>query len=123
MRLKRGLHMILFAMRFVPLALAAAIACPTWAAGDLPRFDVDAHCEKVAAVGGSRSEVIFGGCMDMEQQSYDGLKAIWTSLPDSLRTHCEKVGRVGGGNYVTLLGCVEMERQAEAHNERRTFKY
>jgi hypothetical protein len=120
---ERGLQMILFAMRFLPLALAAAIVSPTWAASDLPRFDVDAHCEKVAAVGGSRSEVIFGGCMDMEQQSYDGLKAIWTSLPDNLRAHCEKVGRVGGGNYVTLLGCVEMEQQAEVQNAKRSFKY
>jgi hypothetical protein len=44
-----------------------------WGA-DLPYYSVEKWCDIVANTGGSRSEMIYGGCIRQEQTAYDSLK-------------------------------------------------
>lgn len=91
-------------------------------AQDMPRYDVTAHCGKVAAFGGSPSEVVRNGCMKMEQSAYDELKGQWSVFPAAMRKHCDKVATFGGaGSYTTLKGCIDMEK--DASNKPSGFKY
>lgn len=93
-------------------------------AQNLPRFDVDRHCQEVASFGGAPSEVIRSGCFDMEQSAYDKLKDSWSDIPGSTRKHCLEVATFGGpGSYSLLEGCLQMERSAREQNQSRRFKY
>lgn len=97
---------------------------PAGATGVMPRYDPAAYCDEVAAFGGSYSELTRDGCMDMEQASYDALKARWDELSPRIRAYCDEVARFGGkGSYSTLQGCVDMEQGAAARNRAREFKY
>lgn len=110
---------LLTALTVSPFLLSAS----SWAQG-VPRYDVERHCNKVAASGGQYSEMIMSGCVDMEQGAYDGLKLRWGHLPSSIRSHCDRVARFGGaGSYSTLEGCVQMEENSAQSNRSRTFRY
>lgn len=62
--------------------------------------------------------------MDMEQSSYDSLKAEWAGLSPRIRRYCDELATFGGkGSYMALRGCVDMERGAAARNRDREFKY
>ena len=62
--------------------------------------------------------------MDMEQASYDALKARWTELSPRIKSYCDQVARFAGkGSYSTLQGCVEMEEDAAGRNRDRQFKF
>ena len=90
----------------------------------LPHFDVPAHCKKIAGFGGSYSEMIYSGCMEMEQTNYDSLKANWGGLGDAVKRHCLQVAQFGSdASYSILSGCVEMERAAAETNANRHFRY
>ena len=70
-------------IRLLVLALAAGFwACAAARladAAELPKYDVEAHCTKVAEFGGG-SDVIHNGCVEQEQQSYDQLKRNWLQI-------------------------------------------
>jgi hypothetical protein len=104
---------------FVSLAIAGGSAF----AQDVPRFEVSSHCRKVASFAGSYSESLFGGCMDMEQSAYDGLKTRWARIPAATRAHCLQVASFAGGSYALLQGCVDMEDSAARTNAGRQFRY
>jgi hypothetical protein len=41
-----------------------------------------------------------------------------------MKATCDEVAHAGGsGNYVSLEGCIEMERNAAEQNKSRQFKY
>lgn len=106
---KRVTHLIACLALLAPAGAAAARA------DALPRYDPEATCNELAEFGGTRSEMTFRGCMEMEQQSYNTLKARWSELPASVRRTCDELARFGGaGSYMTLGGCVEMELKAKA---------
>lgn len=86
----------------------------------IPRYNVEGYCQRVADVSGG-SAMIFNGCMDMEQQAYNVLKAMWAQLPGSSRNYCDEVARVSGGSYSILQGCIEME--TDASSLPRSFEY
>jgi hypothetical protein len=89
------------------------VFAPTFAAAEMPRHDVEAHCTEVAGFGGEYSAMMYDGCFDMEQGAYDNLKARWDALPGSMRNHCNEIATFGGpGSYAMLEGCVQMEEQA-----------
>jgi hypothetical protein len=103
--------------------LAAGGASQSRAQG-LPQFDVAAYCRVVAGIGGNYSQMLFGGCMDMEQSSYDALKQGWGQVPQATQQYCLQVARVGGpGSYMLLQGCVQMETAAGRQNQQRQFRY
>ena len=107
--------------KIIMAIFGAAVAMPATAT-ELPRFDVEAHCQQVASMGGTASSTLLNGCMDMEQKSYNSLKQSWEQIPDQARRHCEQVAAFGGGGSYNLLeGCIDMEMKAGA--QPRKFQY
>ncbi len=100
------------------LASAAPLAAPAPEAP--PRYDVEAHCTKVSAIGAGPTAMIKKSCMDMEQEAYDKLKGIWPTLPINTVKHCERVTGMTGGSYTLLESCIEMELEEAA--KPRKFK-
>lgn len=86
----------------------------------MPRYNVEIYCQQVAEVSGG-STMIFNGCMEMEQEAYNGLKPTWAQLPGKSRNYCDEVARVSGGSYSILQGCMEME--TDAAKTPRSFIY
>lgn len=104
-------------------ACLLALAGPAFAS-ELPRFDVEAHCKKVASFGGAYSASLDESCFSMEQEAYNGLKPEWGGLPASVRQHCENVAAFGGdGSYSLLESCVQMEVESAGANSKRKFKF
>lgn len=97
------------------LALLPAVAV----AQDLPRFDVERHCEKLSQIGGG-SHSMFNTCIELEQDAYYTLRARWGEVSARIRRHCGELGAIGGGSYQMVETCVEMEE--EAASGRRSFK-
>lgn len=98
----------------LPLPFSAAIA------ENMPRYNPERYCQQVANVSGG-SSMIFNGCIDMEQQSYDSLKRVWVSTPSRVKNYCDEVASVTGGSYSILEGCVDME--IDAANSDKKFKF
>jgi Pilus formation protein N terminal region len=101
-----------------------AEGAPRYAApsGGIPQYDVARHCDRVARVGGPRSEVIYRQCIDNEQTAYDALKRDWATLPDEMRSHCDRIATVGGtGSYNILQTCIEQEQKAGRDNSMHRF--
>ncbi|WP_265975446.1 hypothetical protein [Brucella intermedia] len=82
-------------------------------AQSMPKYDPATHCKGVSEYSGG-SSVIYKGCIEMEQTSYDSLKSAWSRLTSKTRNHCEEVARYSDGSYVVLKGCVDMEADAAA---------
>lgn len=100
----------------MPLCLAASLAN----AQDIPRYNAAAYCQPVSEVSGG-SSTIYNGCIEMEQEAYDDLRAIWPKLPSRMRSYCDGVAKVSGGTYSIFKGCVDMEADAAA--ETPEFKF
>jgi hypothetical protein len=99
-------------------------ALPAFAAGDVPRFDVERHCKEVASFGGTYSAALDKSCFDMEQSAYDNLKARWSEVSSSMAAHCSEVAAFGGpGSYSLLESCIRMESEAAGSVGGREFKY
>lgn len=91
-------------------------------ANELPRYDVEAHCEKIATVGGDRSAMMYNGCIDMEQDSYNSIRDMWGDLPGETQQHCTRIAEVGGtGSYQMLSGCIDMETSAANNQSEFSF--
>lgn len=114
-------------MKTCHVTVVAAASLLLWvpimaSAQQVPRFDVEAHCEELAGFGGEYSNTMYNTCIDVEQSAYDGLKGQWASLPASIRNHCEELARFGGpGSYSMLETCVDME--VSAGNNRSQFSF
>lgn len=106
----------------IATALAVFIvAAPAQA--EMPIYDVKGHCEAVAAFGGSPSQSLLNGCLNMEQSAYNRLKPVWDTLPTAMQNHCDQVATFGGGgSYSLLSGCVDQEISAAKANENFRFK-
>lgn len=108
-------------MRFLMTVLTALLPLAASAA-EMPRFDVEAHCEQVASISGDSSNMLYNSCIDMEQTAYNGLKGQWSSLPANIENHCRDVASVTGpGSYSLLESCVDME--VSAGNNRSEFSF
>ena len=116
-------------MKIVQLIAAAAISVATLSAGraeaaDMPRYNVKAHCNEIANVGGSYSAMIMKSCFQQEQSAYDQLKPHWADLPAPMRTHCDEIATVGSpGSYVILQSCIKMELDSANEIQGQEFKY
>ncbi|MGM0535528.1 MAG: hypothetical protein ACQER5_05575 [Pseudomonadota bacterium] len=99
------------------MALAASFLASAQA---MPRFDVEAHCEEVSqTVGGSHQ--IYNSCIQMEQRSYNSLKADWSGVSSQIRNHCHEVAETVGGSYQIMESCVQMEQDAAGNRESFSF--
>lgn len=104
---------------------ASLLSCliPTSSRADMPNYNVEAQCREVAASGGTFSETIMQGCLQMEQSAYNQLKPNWDSLSSTLRGQCDEVARSGSeGSYTILQGCLKMEQSAAKSNQRFSFQ-
>ena len=111
-------HTLNKALFIIPFALGSLASSAQ--AQTMPRYNVDNYCQQVAEVSGG-SAMIFNGCMEMEQEAYNGLRSAWAQLPGKSRNYCDEVARVSGGSYSILQGCMEME--TDAAQTPRTFNY
>ena len=94
------------------------------AAGELPAYDPEAHCNGVAKAGGAFSETLFSSCLQQEQSSYDQLKSNWTKLPPEMRNRCDSVASAGPTpSYTILSGCVDQEQTASRDKQGRKFSF
>lgn len=89
-------------------------------ASEMPRYSPEGYCQQVADVSGG-SSMIFNGCIDMEQQSYNSLKRVWASIPSRVKSYCNEVASVTGGSYSILEGCIDME--IDAANSGKKFQF
>lgn len=97
---------------------------PSLALAELPKFDVNTHCDNVANAIGESSEMIRSGCFEQEQTSYNNLKKVWETLPKSMQSHCTAVAKsMAPGSYMILDGCVTQELESKAGNSNFQFKY
>lgn len=89
-------------------------------AQNVPRYDVEKYCQRVAsAVGGSAQ--IENACISQEQEAYDGLKSSWASVAAKTQAYCDKVARAVGGTYQIMATCIEQE--SSATQAKPGFKY
>jgi hypothetical protein len=116
--------MIQLAYRAIAVATIVLIGFSTSvAAGELPSYAVEQWCDRVASSPGSRSELIYGGCIKQEQSAYDSLKGSWSALPSQMQSWCDSVAKSGGGgSYLILNGCVQQEQNAGRENSTRQFR-
>jgi len=100
---------------------AATIAAA--ASERLPIYSPERWCEHVARATGARSELVYGGCLDEEQSSYDALKPRWGDLSAQTQRWCNQVATApGSGSYLILRGCVDEELKAAHENAQRQFR-
>lgn len=105
----------------IRLVILVVIFIPGLAsAQSVPRYDPAAYCIEVSEVSGG-SQMIYNGCLQMEQEAYNTLKMSWGSVPDRARSYCDEVARVSGSSYSILKGCLDME--TEASNTTPEFKF
>jgi hypothetical protein len=90
-------------------ALSLGISAPALAE-DMPKFEPEAYCKKVASFGGNYSAMVESGCITTEREAYDDTKVEWQNLAASIKTHCDKVAKSGGGSYAILKRCIEIEQ-------------
>jgi hypothetical protein len=110
-------------MRVLGIVALFVLAGAAQAETILPTYPVEKWCDQVSRSVGARSEMIYGGCIDQEQNSYNELKASWTTLSNHTQTWCDQVAKAtGSGSYMILKGCVEQETQAAKENSTRKFQ-
>lgn len=102
------------------VAMTMPLICSGAYAAEIPRYDPEAYCKKVANVSGG-SSMIYSGCIDMEQDSYNKLKLSWSSLAEKTQKYCDRVAKTSGGSYMLLDGCIDME--TEAASNKKGFKF
>jgi hypothetical protein len=85
---------------FIALAIAGANSAR---AQQIPQYDVERHCNKIASFGGDYSATLNNACMRQEQSAYDALKMGWGSYPSQVLDHCDRIASFGGDGSYTLL--------------------
>lgn len=104
---------------WLALASLSYLVVAPLAAAEMPRYSVELYCEQVAEVSGG-SAMIYNGCIELEQDAYNELRALWASIATRIREYCDDVARISGGSYAILDGCIELELSAT--REKSTFK-
>jgi hypothetical protein len=86
-------------------------------AGEIPRFDVESHCERTR--GGHRAATNI--CINEAQRAYDTLKMMWNAVSAENKNKCAK-----WQDYQILLRCIVQWEQLDERRrmqERRPFRY
>ncbi|MBC6436717.1 MAG: hypothetical protein GDA52_00950 [Rhodobacteraceae bacterium] len=79
-------------MRLFLFALAVSVgATATLAFAQIPRYDVEAHCDMIAGFGGTYSNEMYNFCIQSEQAAYNALQPMWDSVPGRIQTHCKQI--------------------------------
>lgn len=102
------------------VAMAVSLIGSGAYAAEIPRYDPEAYCKRVADTSGG-SAVVYSGCVDMEQDSYNKLKSTWLTIADKTQKYCDRVAKTSGGSYMLLDGCIDMETAAATNQ--KGFKF
>jgi hypothetical protein len=95
------------------IAAALVLIAPPALADELPVYEPEVWCNKVARAGGSYSAVLAASCLEQEQAAYDALKSTWVNVPNEARKWCDQVAKAGGhGSFALLQSCIEQETEA-----------
>ena len=79
----------------------------------IPSYGTHAHCQRLAAFGGTFSRSVYGSCLNVEQSAALALQGRWSSIPESVRERCDRIARFGGwASYSILQNCVDVELAA-----------
>lgn len=93
-------------------------------AQEIPRYDPEGWCKRVAEMGGGSSEWMKDACLEQEQAAYDKLKPQWKDVPKKARNWCDQVAKSDGrGSYAMLEQCLDMEFFSKQKNENTKFKF
>lgn len=93
-------------------------------AQEVPRYDPEGWCKRVADIGSGSSEWLKSACLEQEQAAYDKLKPAWQEVPKKTRNWCDQVAKSGGrGSYVLLEQCVDTEFFAKKQNDNSKFRF
>jgi hypothetical protein len=85
------------------------------ASAQVPRYDVESYCKKIANTGGNYSAWLNNACISQEQHAYDALMAKWNSLPSEALAYCGRIATTTGqGSYWLLQACIEQEMSARS---------
>lgn len=89
----------------------------------LPVFDMDAECGRPTG----KQNVGRNVCLELEQRSYDDLKAIWEDLPIDVKDKCRSFDTYKSVRYRRIAVCVSAEldkmQLAKDQTEKRRFRY
>ncbi len=108
-------------MKYITFTLLAFIQMNNFSmASNLPIFKPNLYCSEVSEVSGN-SSIIYNGCLEIEQKSYNKIKVVWNNLSLQLQKYCNEVAEFSGGSYSILEGCIEME--TEASSSKKEFKF
>jgi hypothetical protein len=81
----------------------------------IPSYGTNAHCQRLAAFGGTFSRSVYGSCLNVEQSAALALQGRWSSIPASVRERCDRIASFGGwASYSILQNCVDVELAAPA---------
>jgi hypothetical protein len=95
-------------------ALGAGISQDAFAQ-TIPSYGTNAHCQRLAAFGGTFSRSVYDSCLNVEQSAALALKDRWSSIPASVRERCDRIASFGGSaSYSILQNCVDVEMAAPA---------
>ena len=92
--------MPLIAALVILLALSPSIAL----AQEIPEYDSQAHCERVAESAAKPSAAL-GRCLWLEEYALDELETFWPRASDAMREECLEIASAEE-SYVVLARCV-----------------
>jgi hypothetical protein len=95
-------------------ALAASMSA-TYAADEVPNFDVGKSCKTDVQAYKNTSGEIRQGCQSDEQNARATLVSKWTQFTSASKRQCTRLQGDGSGpqSYVELLTCLEMAQQTK----------
>src|SRR5262245_4157046 len=92
--------MPLIAALLLLLVLSPSIAL----AEDIPEYDSQAHCERIAE-SAAKPGAALGRCLWLEEYAHDELETFWSRASEAVREECLEATS-GEESYVVLARCV-----------------
>jgi hypothetical protein len=90
----------IIALLMFPLAFAPSVAL----AQDIPDYDSQAHCERVAA-NAAKPDAMRGRCLWLEEYALDELETFWPHASGRVREECVETASAEE-SYAVLARCV-----------------
>jgi hypothetical protein len=102
---------------FLPLEPALLALAIVLVADQVPTFDVQSFCRRVAAMAEPLGDA--GLCLRKEFETRDQLVKQWAQFPAADRAYCRQLTTIGGDpTYTELLTCLELQRDARNLREK-----
>ncbi|PKU24433.1 hypothetical protein [Telmatospirillum siberiense] len=96
-------------------ALLLATVCSSAIADERPsRYDMDAHCSRLANTNDGFSPEVMQKCLLTQSDALDQIKRVWPDTAEYIQRDCDLRARAGGDeDYALLQKCIrDQTRQA-----------